>query len=46
MYNDVFAVLYRNLRDKCRANDVIIKFSQILGPFMMKTHGDNLKYGG
>jgi hypothetical protein len=46
IYNLTFAELYWNVWDKFSADDGIIKFSQILGLFMMKPGGEYFEYGG
>jgi hypothetical protein len=45
MYNVIFAELYWNKWDKCRADGEILKFSQMLGQFVMKTGGEYFEYG-
>jgi len=43
MYNVIFAELYWNIWGKPRADDGILKFSHILGQFMMKRGGRRSK---
>jgi len=45
MYNVIFAELSWNAWDKCKTDEGIMIFSQILGQFIMKFGGDCFEFG-